>query len=277
VLPLLDAVARDALDPSYAAAAHRRRRDDDRSPPLPVRRWHRLAGPVALAACGLLAGVVAAGQRAEAPAAARARLGLVADAQAGTEQSNALRRQLTAVQADISARQAAALSATGTGRMLAEQANRLMTATGQTPVSGPGAVVVLADAPAAARPKGAGSRPRGANGSGQVLDREVQDAVNALWAAGAEAVAVGSERLAPLTAIRTAGRTLLVGYRPLRSPYEIRAVGPPPALVAGFSASAAAARLRAAAVSDGISVQTHTAGRLELAAATVPALREARP
>lgn len=277
MLPLLDAVARDALDPSYAAAAYRRRREDDRSPPLPVRRRHRLAGPAALAACGVLAGVVVAGQRAQAPAAARARLGLLAVAEANSGQVDALERQLTALQSDIAAQQAAALPATSTGRMLAERANRLTAATAQTPVSGPGAVVVLTDAPATARSAGAGSRPTGAGSSGRVLDREVQDAVNALWAAGAEAASVGQERLAPLTAIRTAGQTLLVGYRPLHSPYEIRAVGPPQALARGFTASAANARLRAAAASDGIAVQTHTAGRLDLAAATVPALREAHP
>lgn len=277
MLPLLGAVARDALDPSYAAAAHRRRRGDAQQPLPPVRRRHLLAGPLALAACGLLAGIAVAGQRAQAPAAARARIGLVTDARARGQEAADLARQVNALQADIQARQAAALRGSGTDPGLAQQTAGLLAATAQTAVTGPGAVVVLADAPAASRPGQAGSRPPGTGGAGRVLDREVQDAVNALWSGGAEAVSVGQERLSPLSAIRTAGQTILVDYRPLSSPYEIRAVGAPELLARRFEASAAASRLRAAAAADGISVQTQTAAHLDLPAAAVPALREAHP
>ena len=277
MLPLLDAVARDALDPSYAAAAYRRRREDDRSPPLPVRRRHRLAGPAALAACGVLAGVVVAGQRAQAPAAARARLGLLADAEANSGQVDALERQLTALQSDIAAQQAAALSATSTGRMLAERANRLTAATAQTPVSGPGAVVVLTDAPATARSAGAGSRPTGAGSSGRVLDREVQDAVNALWAAGAEAVAVNGQRLAPATSIRTAGEAILVDFRPVASPYVIEAIGNPNQLAVRFAGSGTAARYEAYGQLYGIGFERTGSDELQLVAAQSVELRYARP
>jgi len=278
ILPLLDAVARDALDPSYAAAAHRRRGTDEHPPAPPVRLRHRAAGPLALAACGLVVGVVVAGQRAQAPAAQRARVGLASDAQARTHETDALARQLAAAQAEVAARQAAALRAGADPGLaaLAARTARLAGATAQSALVGPGAVVVFADAPTGARGAGAGSRPTGTAATGQVLDRQVQDAVNALWAGGAEAVAVGPERLSPLSAIRTAGQTLLVDYRPLSSPYEIRAIGPPN-LRASFDASPAAGRLRAAAAADGISVQTQAAAHLELPAATVPALREARP
>lgn len=59
-----------------------------------------------------------------------------------------------------------------------------------------------------------------------MLARDVQQLVNALWAAGAEAVDVNGHRLMPTTAIRFAGRAIIVGFRPLTRPYHITAVGP---------------------------------------------------
>lgn len=277
ILPLLDAIAADALDPSYAASAHRRRAGDPGGPRPKVRSWHRLAGPTALLACGLGVGFGVAGQRAQAPSAARARAGLVSDAETRTSDLDSLARQVAAVQADVASRQSSALQAGGSADdRLAARARALLVATGEQAVTGAGVVVVLGDRPTSGRSGTDARRPVGGSTTGQVLDRQIQDAVNALWAGGAEAVAVGGERISPLSAVRTAGQTVLVNYRPLTSPYDIRAVGPP-GMLASFRASAAAARLASSAAVDGITVQTRDAARLDLPAASVPALREARP
>ena len=83
-----------------------------------------------------------------------------------------------------------------------------------TSVKGPGVVVTVDDAPGAA----AGSLNR-------VLDRDLQDIVNALWRDGAGAVSVNEQRLTSTTAIRGAGDAILVNYQPLTRPYVISAAG----------------------------------------------------
>ena len=58
-----------------------------------------------------------------------------------------------------------------------------------------------------------------------VHDVDLQLVVNALWASGAEAVAVNGQRLVATSPIRAAGETITVNFRPLVPPYEIAAIG----------------------------------------------------
>ena len=60
---------------------------------------------------------------------------------------------------------------------------------------------------------------------GQVIDRDLQQAVNGLWRARAEAISINGIRLTSRTSIRNAGNTILVDYRPVTAPYRIRALG----------------------------------------------------
>lgn len=83
-----------------------------------------------------------------------------------------------------------------------------------TPLAGPGLTVTVDDAPDAE----AGSLNR-------VLDRDLQDIVNALWQMQAQGIAVNDIRLTATTAIRGAGDAILVDYRPLTRPYVVTAVG----------------------------------------------------
>ena len=88
---------------------------------------------------------------------------------------------------------------------------------GTTAVKGPGIKVKLSDAPATATtPKFDASR---------IQDRDIQQVVNALFAAGAEAVAINDNRVVAVTPIRAAGGTIVVNYRPVNSPYEVSAIG----------------------------------------------------
>ena len=70
-----------------------------------------------------------------------------------------------------------------------------------------------------------GARPRRTR-RGQVRDGDLQLVVNALWAAGAEAVSINGQRLGPTTAIRFAGRgrarRLPPGHEPLRGERDRR-------------------------------------------------------
>lgn len=84
-------------------------------------------------------------------------------------------------------------------------------------MKGPGLVLVLDNS----------KRPAfsGTTDLGRVIDRDVQHAVNGLWAAGAEAVSINDVRLTARTSIRNAGGAILVDYKPVSLPLQIRALG----------------------------------------------------
>lgn len=95
--------------------------------------------------------------------------------------------------------------------------------TGEVGMRGPGAEVVLDDAPV----------PLGQPPAGLTLDdyivhqQDLQGVVNALWAGGAEAMSINGQRVTALTSIRCVGNTLLLGSRVYSPPYRIRAIGNP--------------------------------------------------
>jgi len=59
----------------------------------------------------------------------------------------------------------------------------------------------------------------------RVYDSDIQLLVNALWASGAESIAINEGRLTSTSAIRSAGDAILVNYRPLLPPFIISAIG----------------------------------------------------
>lgn len=78
-------------------------------------------------------------------------------------------------------------------------------------------------------------------GAFRIHDTDLQLVVNALFAAGAEAVAVNDNRLVATTPIRAAGDTIVVNFRPLNPPYKVSAIG---ADRKAFDASEIAQRFR---------------------------------
>src|SRR4029450_1762991 len=59
-----------------------------------------------------------------------------------------------------------------------------------------------------------------------VKDTDLQLASNALWAGGAEAIAINGQRLTATSTIRQAGEAILVDFRPVTTPYQVVAIGP---------------------------------------------------
>lgn len=91
------------------------------------------------------------------------------------------------------------------------------------PARGPGLIVELADSDASPQTRG------------ELTDLRIQDVdlrliVNALWQAGAEAVALNGHRIGATTAIRAAGDRILVNFVPVASPYRVTAIGDPDGL-----------------------------------------------
>lgn len=133
-------------------------------------------------------------------------------------------RAYARAQADLTATQAA-VRPDLTGSLAGELDAQAMTAAFRA-VHGPGIVVSLEDA---LRPTYSGT-----TNLGRVLDRDVQHAVNGLWRAGAEAIAVNGIRLTSRTSIRNAGSAILVDYKPISEPVRIAVIGDGARLLAAF-------------------------------------------
>jgi uncharacterized protein YlxW (UPF0749 family) len=226
-MSLLVDIAGQALDPAYADAAARRQE----RPPAPRR------GPALLAAAGVLAAtllIVVAGVQAhqDAPDAAHTRQALLAQVQGETNDINGLLQRLDRLRTQTEQMRNSVLSSSAAGNALANRVNAEELAAGTVAVTGPGLRVTLDDAT---------NDPSGDN---RVLDRDLQSVVNALWAAGAEAVSVDDQRLTAQSAIRQAGSAILVNFAPISRPYVISAIGDPVTLETSFGASTAAGRMR---------------------------------
>jgi len=272
-MSLLVDMMTNTLDASYAEAA--RRRCGAEQPAGGAGGAAARSGVVSvvlLLVLGLVTGVAAAQVRKRAAAGGTLRAQLVAEVHRRTSESDALAAQAAGLRRSVAVQQDRALSSGTTGAAVARQLAALRLAVGVDPVTGPGLVVRLDDA----RPGGVGATARGGQvGAGRVLDRDLQDAVNGLWSAGAEAVAINGLRLNALTAIRSAGEAILVDYRPLSPPYTIRALGDPSALESGFADSEAGRRLSTYTSLYGLQLAIRRSDNQTVPGAGTPTLRYA--
>lgn len=110
----------------------------------------------------------------------------------------------------------------------------------------------------------------------KVFDADLQQVVNGLWAAGAEAVGVNDERIMPTTAIRSVNDVVLVNLRPLQSPYVVTAIGEPDELSSRFLDSPAFGWLAEAKSRYGIQFEIETHESLTLPGGA-PSVEVARP
>lgn len=254
------------VDPAYVEAAARRAQRGE-----PPRRWRTPSGLLALAlvaAVGVLLAAAAVQTRRGAPAAARLRDQLREEAARRTETTDALRAQAEQLRAGNAAARARQLRTSRDGAALASRLEALEMAAGGVAVIGPGVVVTLDDAPDA----GGADDP---DENGRIRDRDVQEVVNALWAAGVEAVAVNGQRVGVLTAIREAGEAILVDYRPVTAPYVIAAIGDADVVEPAFGDSTAARRFTTWKGAYGLRFDVRRDDRLELPATESTRLRHA--
>jgi uncharacterized protein YlxW (UPF0749 family) len=143
--------------------------------------------------------------------------------------------------------------------------------TGLAPVRGSGARVTVGDGPMPLDPL-TGERKSEA----RVRDTDLQVATNALWAAGAEAVAVNGQRLTATSTIRQAGEAILVDFRPVTTPYQVVAIGPDD-LAGTFREGPAGRFFRALNTKFGIAYDVAEISDVTLDGATEPNLRQASP
>jgi len=168
-----------------------------------------------LALVGFLTLVASSGVKEAKRGAESRRAGLIKLIHTRQDEVDSLGKELVRLRADVvDARRR--LSATS-----ADDARRLRDVqvwAGTTAMSGSGLEIRLSDSRREAKTEADRE-------SLSVHDVDLQLVVNALWAAGGEAVAVNGQRLVATSPIRAAGETITVNFRPLVPPYKVEAIG----------------------------------------------------
>jgi uncharacterized protein YlxW (UPF0749 family) len=135
----------------------------------------------------------------------------------------ALAQQVDRLRAEVEQLTGDGTSAVDTGDPA--RAELVALAAGRSAVRGPGVTVRLTDAPAS------GPRRDDVQPDDLVVhQQDLQAVINALWAGGAEAMALQDQRVTSTTAFRCVGNVLSLGGRVYSPPYEVRAIGDPRAL-----------------------------------------------
>jgi uncharacterized protein YlxW (UPF0749 family) len=274
---LLDQVLAETLDPAYAqAAARKAARAGDEAPAVARRgrRRGRIVVALVLAVAGLLAAVTydqaAAGEKGREQV-RQALLGDIDHETAGaddlTAQLNRLRRQVNSTRDD-------ALKATAVGQQALDALGSAEQGAGALPVRGPGLLVTLANAEPNADSDPVGGTTQ-QDPASLVRDSDLQLVVNALWAAGAEAISIDGQRLGPTSAIRFAGEAVLVDFHPVTNPYEVKVIGDPDTLSRQFLANPQVGTLAGFYESYGMRFDFAKENDLSLPAASPPELRSA--
>jgi uncharacterized protein YlxW (UPF0749 family) len=205
---------RNPLDPGYADAAARKERGEG---PQGGRK-KALSGvtAVTLAALGFLLAIAYQQTIADEPEATKARDTLIQQVQNRRADTDGLQNKADQLRDDVATLREAELGGAAVARLRDLEAQ-----TGLAPVEGSGAEVKIADGPTPINPV-TGKQSTEA----RVRDSDLQLAANALWAAGAEAIAVNGQRLTATSTIRQAGEAILVDFQPVTTPYTIAAIGP---------------------------------------------------
>ncbi len=271
---LLDDVLAETLDPAYAQAAEARAARGSAT------GGRRRRGALLVALTMVVAGVLAAVTYDQAAARVQGRqeirAALVDDIRSESDASDELAAQLEDLRAEVTRARDELLASSTTGQQALDDLAAAEAGAAAVPVTGPGLLVTLANAGS-----GADDDPVGGHGEGdvrgRVRDGDIQLVVNALWAAGAEAISINGQRLGPTSAIRFAGEAVLVDFRPVTNPYEISAIGDPETLSSGFLSSPEVGSLALIEETYGLRFDFSRKDDLSLPAANTPELRAAQP
>jgi len=142
-------------------------------------------------------------------------------------QRTELQERLADLRGDMDVLEAEAAEDAGISDSYSRELDQARQAAGLSGVTGPGVEILLGD--------GGDVAVDGDPNDYLIHDTDITAVVNALVAAGAEAVEINGERVVATTPIRCAGTTVLVNSARLGSPYVIRAVGDPGELEAAVA------------------------------------------
>lgn len=124
-------------------------------------------------------------------------------------------------------------SGSGQKTMLLDDLKSAKFLAGLTAVKGPGVIVTLSDS----KTPFPGGLPANMQPPNIIHDTDINQVVNELKAAGAEAVAVNDQRLVAVSPVRCAGPTVFVNNTAQTPPYVIMAIGDPKTLETALNIS----------------------------------------
>ncbi len=253
-MDLLNEIMQQPVDPDYARVAG--------SPTPPSRR--RVGVALVTVVCGVMFSISAVQTLKAQPLIDSEREELISQIEDQQAHQDELRAALRSNSREVKDQRDAALGANMDGRILNARLTQAAMGAAASPVKGPGVVVTVSDGPTSADLREA-----------RVVDLDLQQLVNGLWASGAEAIAVNGYRLSSTTAIRGAGDAITVNYRSLVSPYRIEVIGDPDTLQTRFEASAGMQWWDYLRANFGMSMEIDDAKSLELAGNSGAGLRYA--
>jgi uncharacterized protein YlxW (UPF0749 family) len=282
---LLDQVLAETLDPAYAQAAARKvaaakssavptESDPAAGTARTDRRRARVLVVLVMVIAGLLAAITYDQAAAGAQGRAQVREALLGDIHRETATAEGLTGQLDRLRRQVNRTRDQALRATAVGQQALDSLSSAEQGAAALAVRGPGLLVTLANAEpdADSDPVGGTTEPDPVS---MVRDSDLQLVVNALWAAGAEAISIDGQRLGPTSAIRFAGEAVLVDFNPVTNPYEVRVIGDPDTLSRHFIDDPQVGALAGFYESYGMRFDFAKEKDLSLPAASLPELRSA--
>ncbi|SEP12793.1 DUF881 domain-containing protein [Trujillonella endophytica] len=156
-----------------------------------------------------------------------------------------------------------------------EEGRSLTLSAGMEALTGPGVRITLDDAPRLPD----GSLPRGARPDDVVIHQsDVQAVVNALWAGGADGVAIMDQRLIATSAVRCVGNVLLLEGRTYSPPFVVTAIGDVETFVDQLAASPQVAVFQDAVAAFGLGFSVRGLVAVDLPAHSgTPAMQYATP
>ena len=252
----LQRIANASLDPDYEIYTARHRAD-------PVRNRIRFIG-VRTFGLVLVGAIVSlsftaaiADNSRRAPNASAARASLIRQIDTAVNESDSVSLTNRRLRETVNALQQDAFRLGSEGSTTGGELERLTALAGESKVRGEGIVITLV-ASVIANP---------------VFDTDLQTLVNLLWLSGAEAIAIGGERLTSLSAIRSAGSAILVDYRPISGPYVIYAVGPKRSLSSALATGVGESFVRELTDAFGIQVRVQKRNSITLPASQTSVVR----
>lgn len=255
-VPLLTLITQESLDEDYVHVAEKRRAGGaGGEDPAGRARWVAAA---VVAAFGLLVAVAAVQTSADSDVASASKDELRRQIKERSDEVNSLQQDLVRQRARNIRLQDGLAAVSAEERSVSNRVQRLGAVTGHVPVSGPGVVITVDDAP---------------NGEA-VRDEDLALLVNGLWGAGAEAISINGKRLTGRSALRNAGAAInLNGPPPLSPPYVVSAVGDNRTLEAGLLDTTTGLAFVNVADALGFPVEIDSVDELDLPAAPLRRLR----
>lgn len=260
-MSLLNDLFAKPLDPGYEEAAVRRREAGEPAAAASGPRFSP-ALIMGMLALGLLLTMAALQVRDTAGIVSSERQSLIERIRDEDDRLSALQQDVSGLEAEIRGLEDSLLQNSADGQAFRAEVQRLQASAGAIAVTGPGVVVTLDNA----------EGPENAEDPelSRVLAIDLQQVVNGLWSAGAEAVSVNGQRVTGLTAIRQVDNVVKINYRPTNPPFEIMAIGDSRSLPREFGDGSGGQWLRHVAGNNGLRFDVRSEDSLTVPAGNTP-------